>query len=317
MNINGVLRILVVRILSGVATVLFASLLIFLTVELLPGDAATIYLGRDAKADPVALEQLRNDFGLNKNVLLRYSDWVVGASHFDFGRSFVSQESVSSLITPRLGRTALLLGISLAFMFPLSVLFGAISALKRGTFVDSVIQTGSLISASLPTFVSGVALIVLFSFIWPILPAVSLVLTPKSLVLPLLVLIFGWMPFTVRMVRSGIVNVMDSNYVELARLKGLPSSRVFRSHILPNALVPAIQAFALTAASMPAGIVVVEYLFGFQGIGVFLIDAVRSRDTPTVQAVTLILVILYIVANIISDLMAILLTPRLRTEIIG
>ena len=111
--------------------------------------------------------------------------------------------------------------------------------------------------------------------------------------------------------------MMYSNYVELARLKGLPVARVFRSHILPNAMVPAIQAFALTAASMPAGIVVVEYLFGFQGIGVFLIDAVRARDTPTVQAVTLILVALYIVANLISDLLAIILTPRLRTEVMG
>ena len=317
MEVNAVLRVVVVRILSGFVTVLFASLLIFMTVELLPGDAATVYLGRDAKSDPVALEQLRNEYGLNRNLSIRYCDWVVGALQFDFGRSFVSQQSVSSLISPRLNRTALLLGISLAFMFPLSVLVGAVSALKRGTLVDSAIQTGNLISASLPTFVSGIALIFLFSFIWPIFPAVSLVLTPKSLVLPVLVLILGWMPFTVRMVRSGIVNVMDSNYVELARLKGLPSARVFRSHILPNAMVPAIQAFALTAASMPAGIVVVEYLFGFQGIGVFLIDAVRARDTPTVQAVTLILVALYIVANLISDLLAIILTPRLRTEVMG
>ena len=317
MEVNAVLRVVVARILSGFVTVLFASLLIFMTVELLPGDAATVYLGRDAKSDPVALEQLRNEYGLNRNLSIRYCDWVVGALQFDFGRSFVSQQSVSSLISPRLNRTALLLGISLAFMFPLSVLVGAVSALKRGTLVDSAIQTGNLISASLPTFVSGIALIFLFSFIWPIFPAVSLVLTPKSLVLPVLVLILGWMPFTVRMVRSGIVNVMDSNYVELARLKGLPSARVFRSHILPNAMVPAIQAFALTAASMPAGIVVVEYLFGFQGIGVFLIDAVRARDTPTVQAVTLILVALYIVANLISDLLAIILTPRLRTEVMG
>jgi len=317
MEVNAVLRVVVARILSGIVTVLFASLLIFMTVELLPGDAATVYLGRDAKSDPVALEQLRNEYGLNRNLSVRYCDWVLGALHFDFGRSFVSQQSVSSLISPRLNRTALLLGISLAFMFPLSVLVGAVSALKRGTLIDSAIQTGNLISASLPTFVSGIALIFLFSFIWPIFPAVSLVLTPKSLVLPVLVLILGWMPFTVRMVRSGIVNVMDSNYVELARLKGLPVARVFRSHILPNAMVPAIQAFALTAASMPAGIVVVEYLFGFQGIGVFLIDAVRARDTPTVQAVTLILVALYIVANLISDLLAIILTPRLRTEVMG
>ena len=116
------------------------------------------------------------------------------------------------------------------------------------------------------------------------------------------------------MVRVGVIDVLDSDYVQMARLKGIPERTVVRRHVLPNALVPAIQAFALTAASMPAGIVIVEYLYSFQGIGDFLIESVRSRDTFTVAAITLILVVVYIVANLASDIATILLTPRLRTQ---
>ena len=202
-------------------------------------------------------------------------------------------------------------------MFPLALLVGTLSALRRGSPVDAGLQITMLILASLPSFVVGIALIVLFSFVWHVLPAVALGLTPRALILPTATLVLGWMPFTARMVRTGVVQALDSEYVQMARLKGLSGWRVVRAHVLPNSLVPAIQAFALTAAGMPAGIVIVEYLFGFQGIGVFLIDAVRSRDTPTVEAVTLILVAVYIVANLLSDIATTLLTPRLRTEAIG
>jgi peptide/nickel transport system permease protein len=147
-----------------------------------------------------------------------------------------------------------------------------------------------------------------------VLPAVSFDLSVKSVVLPVATLVLGWVPFTARMVRAGIVDVLDSDYVQMARLKGIPERRVIRHHVLPNALVPAIQAFALTAASMPAGIVIVEYLFSFQGIGNILVQSVENRDTATVEAVTLILVVVYIVANLASDLATVLLTPRLRTR---
>jgi peptide/nickel transport system permease protein len=146
---------------------------------------------------------------------------------------------------------------------------------------------------------------------------VTLDLTPRELILPAATLVLGWMPFTARMVRTGVIRALDSEYVQMAHLKGLSKWRIVRAHVLPNSLVPAIQAFALTAAGMPAGIVIVEYLFGFQGIGVFLIDAVRSRDAPTVEAVALILVAVYIVANLVSDVATTLLTPRLRTAAIG
>jgi len=139
-------------------------------------------------------------------------------------------------------------------------------------------------------------------------------MSPRSLVLPVATLVLGWVPLTARMVRAGVVGVLDSDYVQMARLKGMPESAVVRRHVLPNALTPAIQAFALTAASMPAGIVIVEFLFSFQGIGYTFVQAVENRDTATVEAITMILVVVYILANLLSDVATVLLTPRLRTQ---
>ncbi len=311
------LRIVGTRLVVGLVTLLAASALIFITLDFLPGDAATAYLGREGAADPAAVKQLQEEYGLDRPLVVRYGDWVSGAVQLDFGHSFANDLPVSTLIGPRLRRTAILLALALAIMFPVALLVGTVSALRRGSAVDGGLQVFTLVLASLPSFVVGIGLILMFSFVWPLFPAVSLTLAPAALVLPVTVLVLGWMPFTARMVRTGVVNAMDSDYVQMARLKGLPEPRIVQGHILPNSLVPAIQAFALTAASMPAGIVIVEYLFGFQGIGVFLIDSVRSRDTATVEAVTLILVAIYIVANLISDIATIMLTPRLRTEALG
>jgi len=310
-------RVVATRLTAGIVTLLAASILIFVTVDLLPGDAVTAYLGRDAAADPAAVAQLRKQYGLDRPVIVRYGDWISGAVRLDFGVSIANRQPVSDLIGLRLRRTAIILAIALAIIFPLALVVGTVSALRRDTLLDSGLQVSMLSLASLPSFVVGIALIVLFSFVWHLLPAVALDLSPRALVLPIATLVLGWMPFTARMVRVGVVQALDSEYVQMARLKGLSERDVVRSHVLPNSLVPAIQAFALTAAGMPAGIVIVEYLFGFQGIGVFLIDSVRSRDAATVEAVTLILVAVYIVANLLSDIFTILLTPRLRTEATG
>jgi len=310
-------RIVAMRLAVGLVTLLAASTLIFVTVDLLPGDAVTAFLGRDAAADPTAVAQLRAEYGLDRPIVVRYGDWIAGAVRLDFGVSLANRQPVSGLIGLRLRRTAIVLLISLAIIFPLALIVGTLSALRRDTALDTGLQISMLSLASLPSFVVGIALIVLFSFVWHLLPAVALDLSPRALVLPIATLVLGWMPFTARMVRVGVVQALDSEYVQMARLKGLPERSVVRAHVLPNSLVPAIQAFALTAAGMPAGIVIVEYLFGFQGIGVFLIDSVRSRDAATVEAVTLILVAVYIVANLLSDIFTILLTPRLRTEATG
>jgi len=311
------LRIVATRLVIGIATLLAASALIFATVDLLPGDAATAFLGRDARADPSAVAAFRKQYGLDRPMVTRYAAWIGGAARLDFGLSPANRQPVSRLIGPRLRKTSILLGISLVLMFPLSLLVGTISALRRGSSVDTGLQLAMLVLASLPSFVVGIALILVFSFGWHLLPAVTLDLTPRELILPTATLVLGWMPFTARMVRTGVIRSLDSEYVQMAHLKGLSKWRIVRAHVLPNSLVPAIQAFALTAAGMPAGIVIVEYLFGFQGIGVFLIDAVRARDAPTVEAVALILVAVYIVANLASDLATTLLTPRLRTAAIG
>ena len=261
--------------------------------------------------------QLRTQYGLDRPIVVRYGDWIAGAATLDFGVSVANRQPVTDLIGLRLKRTAIVLLISLAIIFPLALVVGTVSALRRDTALDSGLQVTMLSLASLPSFVVGISLIVLFSFVWHLLPAVALDLSPQGPratdrnARPRLDAVHGADGARRR------VQALDSEYVQMARLKGLSEQRVVRSHVLPNSLVPAIQAFALTAAGMPAGIVIVEYLFGFQGIGVFLIDSVRSRDAPTVEAVTLILVAVYIVANLLSDIFTILLTPRLRTEATG
>src|SRR5262245_9168498 len=306
-------RLVGVRLAGGLATLLAASILIFAVMQLLPGDAATSVLQQQA-SDKKVLAQLRHRYGLDRPLVVRYGSWIGGVAHGDFGTSPGSGLAVSSLIRTPLRNTAVLLAITLVLMFPLAVAIGTASALSRDKWLDGGLQSAVLVFASLPSFVVGIALILLFAFTWKVLPAVSLNLSTTSVILPIATLVLGWVPFTARMVRAGIVEVLDSDYVQMARLKGIPERSVVRRHVLPNSLVPAIQAFALTAASMPAGIVIVEYLFSFQGIGNTLVQSVENRDTLTVEAVTLILVVVYIVANLASDLATVLLTPRIRTR---
>jgi peptide/nickel transport system permease protein len=306
-------RLVGIRLAGGLATLFAASVLIFAVMQLLPGDAATAVLQQQA-SDKKVLAQLRHRYGLDRPLVVRYGSWIGGVAHGNFGTSPGSGLAVSSLIRTPLRNTAVLLFITLVLMFPLAVAIGTVSALSRDKWLDGGLQTAVLVFASLPSFVVGIALILLFAFTWKVLPAVSLNLSATSVILPVATLVLGWVPFTARMVRAGIVEVLDSDYVQMARLKGIPERSVVRRHVLPNSLVPAIQAFALTAASMPAGIVIVEYLFSFQGIGNTLVQSVENRDTLTVEAVTLILVVVYIVANLASDLATVMLTPRLRTR---
>lgn len=306
------LRLVGIRLVAGVATLFAASVLIFGTMELLPGDIATAVLEREA-SDPETLAALREEYGLDRPAVVRYGEWLAGAVRLDFGRSVANSVPVNDLIGLRLRNTLILLVCSLVLMFPIALFIGTFSALRQGTAIDGGLQLFTLIMASLPSFVVGIAFILLFSFVWKLLPAVSLEPSPSTLVLPVATLVLGWMPFTARMVRAGVVQVLESDYVQMARLKGVSEATVVRHHVLPNSLVPAIQAFALTAAGMPAGVVIVEYLFAYPGIGEFLVQSVQSRDAATVQALTLILVAIYVIANLLSDIATTMLTPRLRT----
>jgi len=298
---------------TGLLTVLAASIVIFAVIQVLPGDAATAQLQQQA-ANKKALAALRHQYGLDRPATTRYLECIAGSTKGDFGVVPASGVPGTSIIPTPLRNTAILLFITLVLMFPLAVVIGTVSALRRQSLIDGALQTVVLVFASLPSFAVGIGLIVVFAFILKVLPAVSLTMSPRSLVLPVATLVLGWVPLTARMVRAGVVGVLDSDYVQMARLKGMPESAVVRRHVLPNALTPAIQAFALTAASMPAGIVIVEFLFSFQGIGYTFVQAVENRDTATVEAITMILVVVYILANLLSDVATVLLTPRLRTQ---
>ncbi len=310
------LRLIFGRLLSGVLTLIAATAVVFMTMELLPGDAATAILQGRA-SDQVALEAMREKLGLNRPAIMRYGEWLAGMAELDFGISRANDVPISTLIAPKAKATAIVLAVALVLMFPFALLVGTVAALRKGTLIDASLQVMTLVFASLPSFVVGVVLVLIFSAWLGILPAVSFSPTPAALVLPVATLVLGWMPLTARMIRAGIIAVHDSEFVQMARLKGLPESLVLRRHILPNALVPGIQAFALTAASMPAGIVIVEYLFAYPGLGNELIQAVQLRDTTTVEAIIVILVTVYIVANLLSDIATVLLTPRLKTETVG
>ena len=301
-----------IRLLGGIATLFAASILIFITVEFLPGDAATAFLGRERSE--AAVTAVRKEFGLDRPLPVRYADWISGVVHGDLGRSIANNVPVTKLIGRRFTNSAVLVSITLALLIPLSLGVGTVAALRQGSKLDTSIQLATLATAVLPEFVVGIVFIVVFAFLWHLLPAVSLELSVKSLILPTASLLVVSFAYTARMVRAGVIGVLQSEYVDMARLKGMPERLVIRRHVLPNSLVPSVQAFALTAAWMPGGIVIIESLFGYPGIGQGLVQAVSSRDTATVESLTLIIAGVYILANLISDVFTVLMTPRLKTQ---
>jgi peptide/nickel transport system permease protein len=199
-----------------------------------------------------------------------------------------------------------------AILVPLSIAFGIWTAIREGSRMDVAGQVGSLALTALPEFVVAAALIILFALVWPILPAVSLTVTPRSLVLPTATLVLVSVAWTGRLIRAGVIEALHADHVTMARLKGLPERVVIRRHVLPQALGPSIQAFALTVGYVAGGVVVVESVFAFDGMGQGLVTAAASRDIPMVQAYTLILAFFYIVANLVADLLTILFNPQLR-----
>ncbi len=306
-------RLIVIRLPGGIATLFAASILIFPTLQFLPGDAATAFLGRERS--PEAVAAVRKEFGLDRPLVVRYADWISGAVRGDLGRSIANKVPVTDLIGRRFVNSAILVSLTLALLVPLSLAVGTVAALRQGSKLDTSIQLATLATAVLPEFVVGIVFIVLFAFLWHLLPAVSLDVSARSLILPTASLLVVSFAYTARMVRAGVIGVLQSEYVDMARLKGMPERLVIRRHVLPNSLVPSVQAFALTAAWMPGGIVIIESLFGYPGIGQGLVQAVSSRDTATVEALTLIIAGVYILTNLISDVFTVLMTPRLKTQL--
>jgi peptide/nickel transport system permease protein len=313
-------RLILRRLAQGVLTLFLISLIVFAAVLALPGDAATAILGREATPDRVAA--LREQLNLNDSVITQYLDWIGGVLTGSFGESAATQQPVSELLSDRVANTAFLVFVAAVIAVPLSIGIGVWTAMRRDRAVDHVVSTTTLVLAALPEFVIGIGLILLFAtsvFTW--FPAVSLLAPdqrawtePSVVVLPAATLVLAVTPYISRIMRGSMIEVLESEYVTMARLKGLPERTVIWRHAVPNAIVPAIQVTALQLAWMAGGVVVVEFVFSYPGIGSLFIDAVDNRDILVVQAITLLAAAIYVVLNLLADLATIAVTPRLRTE---
>jgi peptide/nickel transport system permease protein len=306
-------RMIVKRVTVGIVTLWIASVLIFVAMNVLPGNAATAALGR--QVTPQAQQLLSRELGLNQPVIVRYGHWAWGVLHGQLGKSAVNSVPVTSLIGEPLVHTGILLLVTLVFLVPLALLLGIGGALAKRGGIDAAVQAVMLVFAAVPEFVVGTVLILLFAILWPVLPSVALTVSPSTLALPVATLLLVSLGYLARMVRAGVRNVLDSPHVAMARLKGLPETKVIRRHVLPNCLGPSAQALAATIAWLAGGVVIVEELFGYPGMGQALVDAVQSRDAPTVEALTLLIAGVYIVGNLAADLVSILSTPRLRARL--
>jgi peptide/nickel transport system permease protein len=308
------------RLALGVLTLFLISLVVYAAVLALPGDAATAILGREATPDRVAA--LRDQLNLNDSVISQYLSWIGGVLTGSFGESTATQQPVSELLSDRVANTAFLVFVAAVVAVPLSIGIGVWTAMRRDRSVDHLVSTSTLVLAALPEFVIGIGLILLFAtsvFTW--FPAVSLLAPderawsdPSVVVLPAATLVLAVTPYISRIMRGSMIEVLESEYVTMARLKGLPERTVIWRHAVPNAIVPAIQVTALQLAWMAGGVVVVEFVFSYPGIGSAFIDAVDNRDMPVVQTITMLAAAIYVVLNLLADLATIAVTPRLRTE---
>ena len=312
-------KIILRRLALGLLTLLLVSVLVFAATQALPGDTASAILGRDATPDRVKV--VREQLGLDRPVTAQYFTWLGGVVRGDVGDSLVAAQPVTQLLGQRVVNSAALVFLAAIISIPLSILIGSLAGLLRDRWFDSVTSLGSLALAALPEFVIGILLIMLFATqVFRIFPSVSRVNpnVPLSsqldvLILPALTLVLAVAPYIIRILRASMIEVLESEYVQMARLKGMPERIVLQRHALPNAVIPAIQVIALNLAWLAGGVVVVEYLFNYPGIGSGLVDAVANRDVPVIQAIVLLIAALYVGFNLLADILTILVSPRLRT----
>jgi peptide/nickel transport system permease protein len=322
-EVSPVVAFLGRRILGAVAALLAASVLIFVGVQVLPGNTASAVLGRDAT--PQAVAALQTQMGLDKPATTRYFEWLGGFAHGDLGNSAVAQAQsdpnakIWPLIQGPLKNSAILAALAALFMIPLSLGLGALAAVRAGKPTDHLISVGTLVAVSMPEFVVGALLVALFFVGLNLLPPVSLVppggdplSNPKALVLPVVTLLFASLAAGVRMVRAGMFEVLQTEYVQAARLNGIGERRVLSRYALRNALAPSVQVLAQNLQYLVGGIIVVESVFAYPGIGTQLVNAVQLRDVTMVQSIAMLIAVIYVVINLLADLVVMLLVPKLR-----
>lgn len=310
------------RVGLAVLSLWLVSVLVFLATAAL-GDPVRAILGRDYESNPGRVQQLEEQLNADQGLVSRYLDWLGGLVTGDLGTSLANQQPVWGQISANVVNTLVLVLLSAAVMIPLAFGVAMVSAHYRRRRPDTVIQTILLALAGVPEFVTGILLVALLSTsVFTIFPAVTIASpdgrpwdSPEGMVLPVATLVLAVTPYVSRIVRATLLEVLDSDYVELARLKGIPEPVVMRKHALLNAIVPGIQVIALQLAWLAGGVVLVETLFSYPGVGRQLVDSVRNHDVPMVQALSMIIAGVYVVVNLVADVLSILLTPRARTAI--
>jgi peptide/nickel transport system permease protein len=319
---RGISGFILRRVLLGLLTLFLVSLVVFAATQALPSDPARAILGRTATPD--SLKALRKQLNLNRPVVSQYTHWLGGIFTGDLGNSLAARgEPVTKVLGKRLQNSAVLVLLAAVISIPLSILLGVISARRRDGPLDHSMSLILLALAALPEFVVGIALVLLFATrVFHVLPAVSLIppdsspwQNPKELVLPTVTLVLAVTPYVARIMRASMVEVLESDFVEMARLKGMPERHVLWRHAVPNAIAPAIQVIALNLAYLAGGIVVVEFVFAYPGIGSALVDGVANRDLPIVQALAVLIAAVYVGCNVLADIATILVSPRLRTSL--
>lgn len=313
---DAILKMVAQRLALGLLTLFVVSLIIFASVEMLPGDIAEEILGQGATEETVAA--FRRDLGLDRPPHIRYVEWLGDMMQGDFGRSLANQREITELLGTRLWNTLFLAGYAAVIAVPLSLALGILAALFRNSLYDRTVNILTLTSISFPEFFVAYIVIAIFAVGFGWFPSMVNV-TPETPLderlykafLPAIVLTLVITAHMMRMTRAAIINLMASPFIEMARLKGLDNGRIILVHALPNALAPIINVIALNLAYLVVGVVVVEVVFVYPGLGQLIIDSVTKRDIPVVQACALIFAVTYILLNLLADILSILSNPRL------
>lgn len=312
------LRYVFVRVGSGVATLLAVSVLVFFGTNLLPGNAAEVALGVRA-GDPAALQAALVAAGLDQPVVVRYWGWLTGLLRGDLGVSMVTHQPIAELMGSRLANTLVLTGVLLLLLIPVTLALGTWSAMRKDTMVDRVVGTGTMWFLSTPEFVVATFLVLIFASWLRVLPSVSLLNPrlsaweqPNLLVLPVLAMLIVGAGQVTRLVRASTIDVLQSDFVQMAVLRGVPTRTLVLRHVLPNSLGPSVQVLGLALGSLIGGVVVIETVFNYPGVGTMLVQAVSTRDITVVASLAIIISAAYILGNLIADLVAMAINPQLR-----
>jgi peptide/nickel transport system permease protein len=302
-----------------IVTVLITSVMIFIVTQWLPGDVARVILGREA--GEAALQSLRAELGLNDPLYVQYFHWLGNFLQGDWGISYSTRSEILPLVLSRLRNSLMLAGLTMLIAVPLAVGLGVIAGLKENKALDNVISISSLSVVGLPEFVTGLLLIQVFAFQFHLLPANSSIPPGASfrealpmLVLPALTATLVLLAYIIRLTRVGVIEELKKPYVRTAHLKGLPNRTVVTRHVLRNSLLPTITVIAISFGWLISGLIVIENVFNYPGLGRLLVFAIDRRDLPLLQAITLITVFGFALANLIADLLYAYLNPRIRYE---